>query len=40
KETQNKRDRYEQLERIGKLRDSGVLTQKEFEMEKKRILEQ
>ncbi len=40
KETHSKGDRYEQLERIGKLRDSGVLTQKEFEMEKKRILEQ
>ena len=40
KETHSKEERYKQLERIGKLKDAGVLTEKEFEMEKKRILEQ
>jgi hypothetical protein len=31
-------DRYEQLERLGKLRDSGVLDASEFEREKTQIL--
>jgi hypothetical protein len=33
-------DRYEQLERLGKLKDSGVLSEAEFEKEKARILKQ
>jgi len=33
-------DRYEQLRQIGELRQSGVLSQAEFEKEKARILEQ
>jgi hypothetical protein len=33
-------DRYEQLQRLGKLKESGVLTEAEFEKEKARILEQ
>ena len=33
-------DRYEQLRRIGELRQSGVLSEAEFEKEKARILEQ
>ncbi len=33
-------DRYEQLERLGKLRESGVLSEAEFEQEKARILKQ
>jgi len=31
-------DRLEQLERLAKLRDSGALTQQEFEAEKARLL--
>jgi hypothetical protein len=31
-------DRYEQLERLAKLRDSGVLDESEFEHEKTQIL--
>jgi hypothetical protein len=31
-------DRYEQLERLGRLRDSGVLDAPEFEREKAQIL--
>jgi len=33
-------DRYDQLRRIGELKDSGVLSQSEFEEEKARILKQ
>ncbi len=33
-------DRYEQLERIGKLKESGILSEAEFEQEKARILRQ
>jgi hypothetical protein len=33
-------DRYEQLQRLGKLKESGVLSEAEFEKEKARILEQ
>ena len=33
-------DKLAQLERLGKLRDSGVLDAAEFEREKARILEQ
>lgn len=36
----NQSDRYADLERLKKLFDSGVLTQKEFETEKARILKQ
>ena len=34
------RDRYEQLREIGQLKESGVLSEAEFEKEKARILEQ
>jgi Short C-terminal domain len=33
-------DRYERLRRVGELRESGVLTEAEFEREKARILEE
>ncbi len=32
------RDRYEQLQRIAQLRDQGILSEQEFEVEKARIL--
>ena len=32
-------DRLEQLERLAKLKDQGVLTEAEFEAQKKQILE-
>ncbi len=36
---QSTTDKYDQLEKLKKLLDSGVLTQEEYEVEKKKILE-
>ena len=38
KEQLNNKDKYERLLKLGKLKDAGILTDEEFNQEKKKIL--